>query len=160
MGFAHFWGSGLDTSWFHLGIFLILGGFGLICRASLDCNTGTAGVPLEPESYAPRVLGVTVPPHLGSVRGEAPHKNSWCLGGAKATQCLQQRAAEGRPLGPPQGGGGAKIKKIMWVTHLEYGCGNFITRRCLLGRQNSTAPGPWGPPMGPPGVINHEQIKF
>ena len=44
-----------------------------------------------------------------------------------------------------------------------YGCGNLITRRGLLGRQNSTAPGPGAPHgalEGPPGVRNHEKMSF
>ena len=35
VGFAQFLGFGLETSWFHPDILLILGGFGLICPASL-----------------------------------------------------------------------------------------------------------------------------
>ena len=35
MGFLQFLHFGPETSWFHLGILLILGGFGLICPATL-----------------------------------------------------------------------------------------------------------------------------
>mgnify|MGYP003306565264 CR=1 FL=1 len=38
-------------------------------------------------------------------------------------------------------------------TDCPNGCARIITRRHLLGWQNSIAPGPWDPPMGPQGGV-------